>query len=37
MDKEPIDEALQEGPSDMEIVKQVFDEEMKRMRVKSQK
>ena len=35
MDREPI--VLQEGPSDLEIAKQVFDEEMKKMRVKSQK
>ena len=37
MDREPIEEAPQEGPSDLEIAKQVFDEEMKRMRVKSWK
>ena len=37
MDREPIEEAPQEGPSDLEIAKQVFDEEMKRMRVKGQK
>ena len=37
MDREPIEEAPQEGPSDLEIAKQVFDEEMKRMRVKSRK
>ena len=35
MDREPI--APQEGPSDLEIAKQVFDEEMKKMRVKSRK
>ena len=35
MDREPI--VLQEGPSDLEIAKQVFDEEMKKMRVKSRK
>ena len=35
MDKEPIEEAPQEGPFDLEIAKQVFDEEMKRIRVKS--
>ena len=35
MDREPI--APQEGPSDLEIAKQVFDEKMKKMRVKSQK
>ena len=32
MDREPI--ASQEGPSDLEIAKQLFDEEMKKMRVK---
>ena len=37
MDKEPIEEAPQEGPFDLEIAKQVFDEKMKRMRVKSRK
>ena len=37
MDREPIEEAPQEGPFDLEIAKQVFDEEMKRMRVKSRK
>ena len=37
MDREPIEEAPQEGPFDLEIAKQVFEEEMKRMRVKSQK
>ena len=35
MDREPI--VPQEGPSDLEIAKQVFDEKMKKMRVKSQK
>ena len=34
MDREPI--VNQEGPSNLEIAKQVFDEEMKKMRVKSQ-
>ena len=37
MDKEPIEEAPQKGPSDLEIAKQLFDEEMKKMRVKSRK
>ena len=37
MEKEPINEVPQDGPSDLEIAKQVFDEEMKKMRVKSQK
>ena len=36
MEREPINEVPQEGPSDLEIAKQVFDEEMKRMRVKSE-
>ena len=35
MDREPI--VPQEGLSDLEIAKQVFDEEMKIMRVKSRK
>ena len=35
MDREPI--VPQEGPSNLEIAKQVFDEEMKKMRVKSRK
>ena len=35
MDREPI--VPQEGPSDLEIAKQVFDEEMRKMRIKSQK
>ena len=35
MDREPV--APQEGPSDLEIAKQLFDEEMKKMRVKSRK
>ena len=35
MDREPI--VPQEGPSDLEIAKQVFDEQMKKMRVKSRK
>ena len=37
IDREPIEEAPQEGPSDLEVAKQVFDEKIKRMRVKSQK
>ena len=36
-EREPINEVPQEGQSDLEIAKQVFDEEMKKMRVKSQK
>ena len=35
MDREPI--APQEGPSDLEIAKQLFDEKMRKMRVKSRK
>ena len=35
MDREPI--VPQEAPSDLEIAKQVFDEEMKKMRIKSWK
>ena len=35
MDREPI--VPQERPSDLEIAKQVFDEEIKKMRVKSRK
>ena len=35
MDREPI--VPQEGPSDLEIAKQMFDEEIKKMRVKSRK
>ena len=35
MDREPI--ASQEGPSDLEIAKQVFDEEIKKIMVKSRK
>ena len=35
MDKKPI--VPQEGPSNLEIAKQIFDEEMKKMRVKSRK
>ena len=35
MERESINEVPQEGSSDLEIAKQVFDEEMKRMRVKS--
>ena len=37
MDREPIDEVPQEGPSNLEIAKQVFEEEMKKMRIKSRK
>ena len=37
MDREPINEVLQEGSFDLKIAKQVFDEEMKKMRVKSRK
>ena len=37
MEREPINEVPQEGSSDLEIAKQVFDEETKKMRVKSQK
>ena len=37
MDREPIDEVPQEGPSDLEIAKQVFEGEMKKMRIKSRK
>ena len=35
MDREPI--APQKGLSDLEIAKQLFDEEMKKMRVKKPK
>ena len=35
MDRELIDEVPQEGPSGLEIAKQVFQEEMKKMRIKS--
>ena len=35
MDREPI--TPQVGPSDLEIAKQLFDEEMRKMRIKSQK
>ena len=35
MDREPV--APQKRPSDLEIAKQLFDEEMKKMRVKSRK
>ena len=35
MDREPI--ASQERPSDLEIVKQLFDEQMRKMRIKSRK
>ena len=37
MERESINELPQEGPSDLEIAKQVFDEEMKKMKVKSRK
>ena len=37
MERGSINEVPQEGPSHLEIDKQVFDEEMKKMRVKSQK
>ena len=37
MDREPINEVPQEGPSDLEIAKQVFEEEMKKIRIKSRK
>ena len=37
MEKEPIDEIPQEGPSDLEIAKQLFEVEMKKMRIKSRK
>ena len=37
IDREPIDEVPQEGPFDLEIAKQMFEEEMRRMRVKSRK
>ena len=37
MDRKPIDEVPQEGPSDLEIAKQVFEGEMKKMRIKSRK
>ena len=37
MERKPINEVPQEGLSDLEIAKQVFDEEMKKMRVKSRK
>ena len=35
LDKEPI--VPQEGPLNLEIAKQLFDEEMKKMRIKSRK
>ena len=35
MDREPIDEVPQEGPSDLKTAKQVFEKEMKKMRIKS--
>ena len=37
MDRESINEIPQKGPSDLEIAKHVFDEKMKRMKVKSRK
>ena len=37
MERESINEISQEGSSDLEIAKQVFDEEMKKMRLKSRK
>ena len=37
MDRKPIDEVPQEGPSDLEIVKQVFEGKMKKMRIKTRK
>ena len=37
MDREPIDEVSQKGPSELEIAKQVFEKEMKKMRIKSRK
>ena len=37
MEREPIDKVPQKGPSDLEITKQVFEGEMKKMRVKSRK
>ena len=37
MDREPIDEVPQEGPLDLEIAKQVFEGEMKKMRIKNWK
>ena len=37
IDREPIDEVPQKEPSDLEVAKQVFDEKMKKMRVKSWK
>ena len=37
MDKEPIEKAPQEGPSDLEIAKQVFEGEMEKMRIKRRK
>ena len=37
MERESINEVPQEGPSDLEIAKQVFDEQMKKMRIKSRK
>ena len=37
MERGPTNEVPQEGPSDLEIAKQVIDEEMKKMKVKSRK
>ena len=37
MDREPNNEVSQEGPSDLEIAKQVFEGGMKKMRIKSRK
>ena len=37
MEREPINEVSQEGPSDLKITKQVFEGEMKKMRIKSRK
>ena len=37
MEKKPISEIPQEWPSDLEIAKQLFEAEMKKMRIKSQK
>ena len=37
MDRKPINEVPQEGPSDLEIAKQLFEAEMKKMRIKSRK
>ena len=37
MDRESIDEIPEKGPFDLEIAKQLFEVEMKKMRIKSRK